>query len=132
MAAADEALTAWAAKIRGLRTLAAEAAKEAAPLVQEAARATARAGTTPDGTPWAPKKDGGRALEHAAEHVTAKALGTVVRIVLTGVDVVHHRGTRRAPKRQVIPDKGGAIPAPIVRAVAEGARRAFARLMGGR
>jgi len=130
MAAAD-GLTAWAAQIRGLRRLAAEAAKEAAPLVQEAVRATAAAGTTPDGTPWAPKKRGGRALANAAEHVAATAVGTVVRIVLRGADVYHQLGVGRFPKRQVIPDRSDALPPALARSVAEGARRAFARLTGG-
>jgi hypothetical protein len=104
-------------------------AAEAAPLVEAAIRRTAAAGTTPDGEPWAPKKKGGgRPMVNAAAHVTAKAIGNVVNIVLKGVDVFH-QFDKRTP-RHAIPEAGGGVPAVVRAAMHEGARRAFGKIMG--
>ncbi len=124
-------LDAMIRRLRGLRGMSAAAAREAAPLVEAAAKASADAGTTPSGAAWSPtKRDGDRALTRAASAVSARATGSVVQIVLVGHHIYHSLGIGR-PKRQIIPDKGDAIPSAIAAAMAEGARRAFARLMGG-
>lgn len=127
----DEALVAFITRLRKLGTLGADAAKLAAPLVEKAARATAEAGTAPDGTPWTPKKDGGRPLVNAAKALSAKAIGTTVVLTLTGVEVLHNFGSKRNPKRQILPDGGAGIPPNIAKALHEGASHAFARAMGG-
>ncbi|MDB4996651.1 MAG: uncharacterized protein JWM74_4083 [Myxococcaceae bacterium] len=127
-----ECLDDMIARMRGLDSFTAEAAKEAAPLVQTSARRTAAAGTTPEGKAWPPKKDGGRALEHAAEHVTAVAVGSAIEVTLTGPDVFHNKGTASVPERRVIPRVGDPIPRTYADAMREGARRAFLRITGGR
>jgi hypothetical protein len=106
------------------------AAAAAAPLVQEAAKATAAAGTTPTGEAWAPrKKDGGRAMANAAGAVRAYALGAIITIALSGVEVYHHLS--KSHPRKVIPDAGGdTIPTTIADAIERGAVRAWSRAMG--
>lgn len=125
----DAALDAMIAKIRAVGGLPGAAAHEAAPLVEAAVKKTAAAGTTPDGQPWKPTKDGGRPLVNAAAALSAKAIGTVVQVTLKGVEVIHNFGDKRNPKRQILPDGGAGIPKGIVDALVEGANRAFAKIM---
>lgn len=113
---------------RRLETLPADAAKLAAPLVERALKATASAGTTPDGQAWPAKKDGGAPLVHAADAIKTEAVGTVVRTTLTGPTVFHHFGAG-SPRRQVIPDPGS-IPAGVERALKTAADLAFDRAVG--
>lgn len=127
----DAALSAFIDRVRRLGKLPAEAAKLAAPLVLEEAKKTAAAGTTPDGQPWAPKKDGGRALVHAADALSVETLGSVVVLTLTGPEAIHNRGTNKYPKRQILPAGGAGIPANVVRALRRAAGEAFARVTGG-
>ena len=110
------------AKLEDLPKVAAELA---APRVDAAIKATARAGKTPDGKPWPPKKDGGQPLVHAADAITTEAVGTVVRARLTGPTVFHHYGAG-VPKRQVLPDSGS-IPPGVEAALRNAADEAFAR-----
>lgn len=117
-------LDAMIASLRSLATLSEDAAKLAAPLVLEVNKATAKAGTTPEGVPWKDKQDGGRPLVNAADHISAKAVGPVVVISLKGVDVVHHVGGRN-PKRQIIPAGGGKLPAKFAASVTKAAKTAF-------
>lgn len=124
-------LDAFIANMKKLDTLATETAKEAAPLVEAANKKTAAAGTSPDGVPWPAKKDGTRALEHAADHVASKAVGKTIVTTLTGPDAIHNFGTGKDPKRQVIPDGGNGVPKVIAEAVTEGATIAFNKIMGG-
>lgn len=107
-------------------------ARRAAPLLDKAVKATAGAGKAPDGTSWPPKKDGGQALEHAADHITTTANGAIVRMTLTGVDVFHHYGaTRGGIRRQVIPDAGAEMPQVAIDAVTRAAREEIAARLGG-
>lgn len=117
-------------KALGGPNVAVEVAREAAPLVDEAIKKTAGAGTDPDGKAWAPKKNGGRALEHAADHIKTSAVGVFVSVILSGVDVFHHKGQGHSPRRQVLPE-AGSVPAGVTKALQEGARRVFERLAGG-
>lgn len=106
-------------------------AKEAALLVDEAIKETARAGQAPDGTPWPPrKKDGARALEHVADQIETKAYGPIVRTTLSGPAVFSHFGAG-IPRRQVIPDSAVEIPDKVQKALEEGAEIAFQKAMGG-
>lgn len=109
-------------------TLPQDAAKIAAPLVEEALRATARAGTAPDGTPWQPKKGGGAPLVHAADHIATTAVGTVVRSTLTGPDVFHHFGAG-VPRRPILPDPGTITPG-VEAALKKAGDLAFAKVVG--
>lgn len=129
--AADDALAAFIERVRKLGTLGEDAAKLAAPLVEKAMKRTAAAGTTPDGEAWAPRKDGGRALVNAADALSAEAVGSVVVGKLDGVEVVHNRGTKRMPRRQILPSLGAGIPRNIADALTEASAEAFKRAMGG-
>lgn len=112
------------AKLDGMAQLTAE---EAAPLVEAALKATAAAGVSPEGQPWAPrKKDGGRAMVNAAAHVSARAVGSVVKVALDGVDVFHHYS--KSTPRHVIPTSS-ALTGTVKAALLEGARRAIRKLL---
>jgi hypothetical protein len=114
--------------LRAVEDLAEETARRAAPRIEASLRVTAAAGRAPDGTPWPARKDGGRPLTHAADHITAKAIGHVVRATLTGPDVWHHFGGGRNPRRQVLPDPG-TVPPNVRKALDEAAAEAFGQLV---
>lgn len=129
MSGGAEAMTAFAAKLRNLRRLATEAAKEAAPAVEAVVRASAAAGTTPDGQAWKPTKAGSRPLANAASAVSARAVGTVVEVIVRGHHFLHHMGLARGKVvRQIIPTH---LTPELAAALRRATARAFARLMGG-
>jgi len=129
---ASTELDAMIAKVRSLGNLNAEIAREAAPLVERAAKATVAAGTDPSGKPWPPKKDGGRPLVNAAKAVTATAKGSAVEIAVKGIETYHHLGTEDGvPRRQMIPMPGDPIPKPIATALKAAAETVFRRNAGG-
>jgi len=104
------------ADFRKLGTVDAEIAKRAAPRLEAIAKKTAAAGTDPDGKAWKPrKKDGGRALANAAEHVHAEASGNIVTLVADGTSYWHQKAAPDAslPQRKSIPDVGDPIPVAI-------------------
>jgi hypothetical protein len=113
------------ASLRKLDGLAEETAKRAAPLVEEALRATAAAGQAPDGTAWQRRKDGGAPLVHAADAIHVKASGAIVRATLSGPTVWHHYGGGRNPRRPVLPDPGS-VPPAVEKALEKAAEQAFA------
>lgn len=80
-----------------------EGVKASRAQVESEIKATANAGTSPDGEAWAPRKDGGRAMAGAASHITVSVQGTSIVIALKGPDVFHHYGVRGEPRRNVIP-----------------------------
>jgi len=98
-----DAMLATLERLGDLETAAVPAIAEA---IERTLDGTARAGTTPDGQPWAPrKKDGGRTLQHAAEAIRVTYSGDTVFVRLTGPDARHHHGAIRGKvKRQVIPN----------------------------
>lgn len=119
------------AALERLADLPEDAAKRAAPIVERVAKATADAGTTPDGQAWAPKKGGGRALERASDAISVNATGTVVRVTLSGVNVLHNYGTHRLPQREIIPSRRDDLPESYARAIEDAATLAFKAAMGG-
>lgn len=127
MIALDE-LRAFGRATGNLERLSERAAVEAAPLVEDAVRKTAAAGKDPYARRWPQKKDGGRPMVHAADHVHANAAGPYVVISVDGPDAWHNAGVRGVV-RQVIPDVE--IPAGVAAAVETGAARAFDDLMKG-
>lgn len=129
---ANAALDDMVARLRRLAELPAEAAKLGAPLVEAAIKASATAGTTPDGSPWPAKKDGGRPLANAAAAITSKAVSTTIVTTLTGPEVIHNFGTERLPKRQILPDGGAGLPPKVAAAVDQAATKAFDAIMGAR
>lgn len=118
-------------KVRALGGLAAAAARSAAPMVEAQSKKTAAAGTDPNGKQWAPKKDGGAPLVNAADAVSVVAIGTVVQIRLGATST----GSAKAQaiqntRRQIIPANGEGIPAGILKALDEGANKAFREAVG--
>jgi hypothetical protein len=117
--------------LRKLGKAPADVAKEAAPLVEKALRATAAAGTDPEGRAWAPRKrGGGRVLVNAAAAISTKAIGPLVVTTLEGVEVFHQHS--KSHQRRIIPDGGAGTPESVAAAIDEAASRVFARAMGGR
>jgi len=102
-------------------------ATKAAPKVDAAIKATARSGTTPEGTTWKPKKDGGRPLVNAAAAISTKGLGNLVVTTLTAPTSFHHKGLGGKPTRQVIPDSG-TVPDGVKKAVLSAATEVFSEL----
>lgn len=109
------------------------ALRAAMPQIAEAAKAqlvaTASAGTTPDGKPWAPRKDGGRAMAGAAKAISVTLQGTVLLFKLVGPEVFWHFGVRGAPPRHVIPV--GSMPARIGNAIRLGFVEPFKKAVKG-
>lgn len=130
MSDGDAALAEMIARVQGFGKDATKvAALEAAPLVDAEVKRTAAAGTDPYGEQLAPKKDGTRALADAAKNVTATASGRTIRIKITGGYA--QQFFKKVDQRRVIPSNGRPLPKGIVEALTEGARRAFAKAMGG-
>lgn len=123
-------LDAFIRRVRAMRLLPREVAKAAAPHVQEAIQDQIARGEDPDGKAWAPKKDGGRALEHAGAAVSTIAADTTIRTTLRGKEVFHHRGTSRVPQRRILPDSGD-MPEHVKAALELGAAEAFQKLARG-
>lgn len=126
---ADEALVELIARVKGFgKDATKDAAAEAAPLVEQAMKATAGAGTDPYGNTWEAKRDGSPALKNAASGVTATAKGSRVVIKVSGAYAIQNN--LKAHQRRGIPTKERPLPSAIVEALAEGARRAWAKEMG--
>lgn len=124
-------------RLRGLDRVGVAIAEDALPRVLAAARATASSGTTPDGKPWAPKKDGTAALPNAAAAISAEVSGTtkaVITLVAKGPYRFHQRskstGKKGLPRREVLPVD--AVPAAISDAIQASAKRIVARRLGAR
>lgn len=124
----NEQLNDMIAQVQALGGLPEDVAREAAPLVQEAARLTARAGQTPDGKAWPAKKDGGAPLVNAANAIKATADGKVITIRLSGPEVFHNSGVgKTTPKRKIIPEAGDPIPPVVAEALLLAANLAFSK-----
>lgn len=127
MSGFDE-LDAMIARLRRLPGMAARVAKRAAPLVREALAKTTNAGTAPDGTPWpARKKDGGRALANAAAALTVEASGAVILATVDGPEAIHHKGSKRLPRRPQLPDHD--LPEGVLQAVDQAATAEWAKVV---
>lgn len=126
---ADGSLDRMIAAARNVARLAVDGAPEAARTVEAELKASAAAGTSPDGQAWAPRKrDGGRAMAGAASHVTCNAVGTSLVIRLEGPDVFHHFGAGEKPRRPVIPQ--GTIPDKLGNAIRLGFVEPFRKAVG--
>lgn len=130
-----------AARLEDLDKVGGKIATNARPGVERVARATAAAGTTPDGETWAPrKKGGGKPLADAASAITVVVSGTtraVLTLVLSGVYVYHHRSktkskTKGLPRRVILPEPGDDLPSGIVSEIQKSAKSVLERLLGGR
>jgi hypothetical protein len=114
-------------------------AKDALPGVERVVRATADAGTTPDGQAWAPKKSGGKALANASSAISVVVSGlthAVITLVLRHPYVFHQRSQNRSvkkglPRRAILPEAHKDLPSAIVDEVHAAAVRIVGRKMGG-
>lgn len=134
MAGAEDQLTELAARLRSLDAAGVEIATDALAGVQDAARATAAAGTTADGTQWKRTKKGNPPLVGAAAKITAIVSGSskaAIVLVLRGIEVLHHFGTGRIPARPILPTEKTGVPEAIREAVRAAAKRVIARRVKG-
>ena len=120
-ASAFEALDRWMEFLQRVPELAEEAAPLIAKELETQLRENIAAGRNPYGDPWPLKKDGSKPLVNAMKAITVKAVGTVILIVLEGVEVMHHVGNARGYhggsvrqggfRRTIIPT--GELPGPF-------------------
>lgn len=126
-------LESMSAKLRALPGMVERAAPAVASALDAHLRRTIAAGTSADGTPWTPTKDGRRPLQNAAKALTTRAVGTIVLARLEGVEARHHkgevRGAEKGLKRRILPV--GKIPQPVVGAMHGILRTEFQRTVGG-
>lgn len=123
------ALEEMIASARRLERLNERAAEIAAPLLEARLKASATAGTTPDGKAWAPTKRGARAMPGAAKAISVRAIGPTIRVTLEGVEVFHNFGRPgHEERRQIIPDNGAAMPAMVREVLDEALAKAWAEL----
>lgn len=116
----DGAYAAAKARVQALREIAAAGAREAAPELLAAVRATASAGQDPDGKPWPLTKEGKRALPEAASAIRARATDDAVELSI-GAPYSYQ-------KRQILPR----VLTPRLRAALQrGIERAWSKLQGG-
>jgi hypothetical protein len=118
---------AMSAKLKAMgnpERVASRVAEVAAPLVDAAIKRTAAAGTTPDGNPWAPTKDGKRPLENVVSQITTSAAGPTITTTLTGPAAFHSKGLGHSPRRQVLPDTGN-VPPAVEDALNQAAKQVF-------
>jgi hypothetical protein len=124
-----EQLSDLSRRLRELDGVGVAIAEEARPAIEAAVRATAAAGTTPDGAAWKPRKaDGKRALEHAADAISVVVSGTrqaVLTMVLRGPYVFHQK------KRPILPGDKTGIPSRMMEIVRDAAKRVVARKVRG-
>lgn len=119
----------------------AKVAAKGAETVGVALTATLTAGTSPEGVPWAPRKEGGRAYVNAASRLSTKAYGSLIRATVTGPEVYGHYGAhgthkgdgghpnkknrKPIPARPMLPDAGAGMPLSVEKALTEAARKVF-------
>lgn len=111
------ALTALAARLRAMPKLGAEIATAAAPDLLALNKASAAAGTTSEGKPWAPTKKGKRALVRAADALSVRVMGDLVVLVLSGINVFQNK------ERPIIVDIGAGVPKSYTDAILKTAQR---------
>jgi hypothetical protein len=125
-----EQLDAMIATIGKLPELGKRAAGDVALAIETELQRTIAAGTTPDGKPWQPTKDGGRPLTGAAQALAVVPVGTTIYVRLTGPEARHHLGRGRGGVvREVIPTH--TIPAPMASAIRAELVRHFGEVTRG-
>jgi hypothetical protein len=121
------------AKMRELGASGERVAKAAVPLVEAAVKATAAAGLSPNGKPWAARKDGKPALVNAAAAVACRARGPVVQLYLQGTSTGSQKVQAvQNARRGILPAKGEGPPPVVVKALEEAGAKVFKEIVGGR
>ena len=159
MSTGSAALKDFIARLEELRSLNEDVAKAAEKGVLEAARASVKAAETPSGEPWAPLKEGGRALKGAAVALTSRVKGNRIDVKVDEPYGYHNHGAGgssttkeavrsrkrtaarqaktgikskfHAPRRQILPVAGEPIPDAMNEAIADAAKRVFEKATGG-
>jgi hypothetical protein len=126
----DSELQAMVAALRALPNELRASVPEIAEGVRGVLVANIAAGRSPDGGAWAPKKDGGKPLVNAAAALTVTAQGDVIVATVSGPEAFHHYGTKKDPKRQILP-QDGTMPTGIADAFRQGLIKRFDKAMGG-
>lgn len=124
-------LDAMIARVDGLRDFVRDAAPEVADACRSELERTIKAGTTPDGREWEPKKEGtGKPLANAANALAVVPVGKTVFMTLQGPEARHHRGTAKGgTMRQVLPVSE--VPGPMAKAIRRVLVKRFREAMGG-
>lgn len=131
MANDHSALDAHIRKLRELGGLVERVAPKVAVALERELEANARAGVGPDGKPWAPKQDGGKALQGVPDELRVRAVGTRIVARLTGHYALHDRGRAKGGvRRQILPS--GEIPTPVAKAIDAVIDAEFRRTMGAK
>jgi len=129
-------LEAFIMQMRQLGELPDAIAAAAAPVLEQAARENAAASRDPNGKTWAPKKDGSRPLEHAADAIHAEAAGpTVTLSIEAGAPENWHQRLKeegRHPRRQILPSPGDPLPDYLAKPLGEIAQKTIAERLGAR
>ncbi|AKT38257.1 phage virion morphogenesis protein [Chondromyces crocatus] len=123
-------LDAMIARIRELPRMAQEAAPEVAEALRDHLEQNIAAGRSPEGASWKPTRDGKKPLAGATKALSVRAVGAIILAVLSGHEVYHHYGTKRVPRRAILPS--AALPEDLSSAIKAGLVRRFRRRMGGR
>jgi hypothetical protein len=82
-------------QLRAIGGLAESGAPMVAEKIRELCIENVRAQRNPYGDAWTPARDGRRMFVGIAGAITARAIGTVAMIRLSGVEVMHHIGNAR-------------------------------------
>lgn len=119
MANGQRELRAMIDRVRQLPDLGKRAAPDVAEAITGVLDAQVAAAETPQGKPWAPKKEGaGKPLANAAGKIRAVAVGARVFVRLRGVEARHSTGrVRGGVRRQILPDQADGVPPKMVEAI---------------
>lgn len=152
------ALEAFIEGVEKISSLNRDVAVAAEKPVAAVARASAARGESPSGEAWAPKKDGGKALEGAAAAIDSSVDGSKIVLTIGAPFVFHNHGAGgssttkeaerhrqrtasrqaksgtsskfHAPKRQILPGAGEGVPADMKETIGDVAKRVFAEAVG--
>lgn len=106
--------------LRSVTDLGKRVAKDAAPGVLAANKATATAGTDAYGKAWKPKKaDGQRALDHAADALSVRTTDDVIILTLEWPYTFHQ------DTRPILPNASAPLPKGMAEAIATSAKKAL-------
>lgn len=94
----------WIASLRNVAASEAERVEIMRAELEADTKRTAAAGTTPDGAAWKPTQTGAAPLQGAPEAISSSVQGSTAIVEINGHHVVHHYGTKKDPKRQIIPE----------------------------
>ncbi len=119
--ASEPVLASLAAKLKAIPSLGAEIARAVAPDLLALNKASAAAGMTSDGKPWAPTKKGERALVRAADALSVTVVGDAIVLILSGINVFHNK------TRPIIVDTAAGLPKAYGDAIQKTASAVLAR-----